>query len=122
MRESFRKYGLIAKKNTCTLVHTEFLTCLVRNWYRCVMFDGSLAPKLAEGIWDSSIYGSGVAIIRRPAKSGAKRDGVGPIPAKIRIDIWKKGRKTSHRYSKSIRFYDRTVAQNLTTIVVAIYL
>lgn len=97
IRKSFRKSGLIVKENTCTLVHTESLACLVRNWYRCVMFDGSLASKLAEGIWDSSIYESGVAIIRRPTKSGAKRDDVGPIPAKVRIDIWEKGKKTGHR-------------------------
>lgn len=42
---------------------------------------------LAERIWDSSIYGSGVAIICRPAKSGAKRDDVEPILSKVWIDI-----------------------------------
>lgn len=45
----------------------------------------------------SSIYGSGVAVIRRwDAKSGAKRDGVGPMPAKVRIDR-KEGRKEGRK-------------------------
>ncbi|EZA51829.1 hypothetical protein X777_09624 [Ooceraea biroi] len=38
-----------------------------------------------ERVWDSSIYGSGVPVIRRRAKSGAEHDGVGPMPAKVRV-------------------------------------
>jgi len=51
---------------------------------------GSLASRLRNGFGASSIYGSGVAVIRRWAKSGAKCDGVGPMPAKV--DTWKEGR------------------------------
>jgi len=45
---------------------------------------------LRNGFGASSIYGSGIAIIRCWAKSGAERDGVGPMPVKARIDTWKK--------------------------------
>ncbi|KYN33246.1 hypothetical protein ALC56_12395 [Trachymyrmex septentrionalis] len=65
----------------------------VADWRKLVSIcHGSLASRLRNGFGASSIYGSGVAVIRRWAKSGAKYDGVGPMPAKVKIDTWKEGR------------------------------
>ncbi|EGI69682.1 hypothetical protein G5I_01589 [Acromyrmex echinatior] len=65
----------------------------VADWRKLVSIcHGSLASRLRNGFGVSSIYGSGVAVIRRWTKSGAKCDGVGPMPAKVKIDTWKEGR------------------------------
>ncbi|TGZ58351.1 Uncharacterized protein DBV15_09480 [Temnothorax longispinosus] len=59
-------------------------TPAVVDWRKLVSIcHGSLASCLRNGFGASSIYGSGVAVIRCWAKSGAKHDGVGPMPAKI---------------------------------------
>lgn len=78
-------------------MYTKSLACLVRDWYRCVMFDVNLASKLAERIWDSSIYGSDVPLIR-PGR--LKVDRSVTETDKYQLRTWEEDRK-SHRNTRN---------------------
>lgn len=69
------------KRESSPLLRIRSLAALLEIGINVSRLDGSLASSApAEEVRDSSIYGSGVAVIRRRAKSGAERDGVEPMP------------------------------------------